>query len=134
MYNFIFYCIVFVCLLQGIQIVGFIRWKLFLDVMNVLFMWFLENEVEYEFMEVKQKYVEEYRFRSQIFVYIIVFLQYLLFLQKQRYFICKFDYFFVFSIVVIKLEIKSYFYDSEYDILLESRGMNLFIEILEIKS
>lgn len=33
-----------------------------------------------------------------------------------------------------KLEIKSQFYDSKHDILLESRGMNLFIEILETKS
>lgn len=63
-----------------------------------------------------------------------MFSQYSLFLQKQRHLTCKFDYFLVPSIAATKLEIKSYFYDSEHDILLESRGMNLFIEILETKS
>lgn len=44
--------------------------------------------------------------------------------------------FFLFSIVVIndKKEIRIYVCDSKYDILLESREMNLFIEILGIKS
>lgn len=89
-----------------------------------------ENEVGLESMEVKQKHVKERGFRSQTLAQVTVFS----FLHKQIHLTCNLDYFLVPSIVPTKMDIKIYFYDSKHDILLENRGMNLFIEILGTKS
>lgn len=77
-------------------------------------------------MEVKQKHVEDWGFRSQTLARVTVFP----FLQKQRHLTCNLDYSLVPSIAATKMEIKIYFYDSKHDTLL-GRGKNLLIEISE---
>lgn len=67
-------------------------------------------------------------FRNQTLAQIIVFS----FLQKQTHPLL--DHFLVLCIAATIKEIEIYFYDSKYDILLDSRGMNVFIDILGTKS
>ncbi|XP_061185337.1 uncharacterized protein LOC133193418 [Saccostrea echinata] len=74
-------------------------------------------------IEVKPKSVEERGFRSQTLAQIIVFS----FLQKQRH--PYLDNFLIPCMAATRKEIKIYFYDSKHDILLESRGIKLLVEI-----
>lgn len=93
-----------------------------------------ENEVGHESMEFWGETKTYWRtwICSQTLAHITVFS----FLRKQRHLICNLDYFLFPSIAATndEKEIRIYVYDSKHDILLESREMNLFIEILGTKS
>jgi hypothetical protein len=73
--------------------------------------------------EVELKNVEDVGFRSEALAQVIVFS----FLQKSRN--PNLENFLIPCLAATKKELKIYFYDCKHDILLESRGMNLFIEI-----
>ncbi|XP_062576069.1 uncharacterized protein LOC134237946 [Saccostrea cucullata] len=74
-------------------------------------------------IEVKHKSVEERGFRSQTLAQAIVFS----FLQKQRH--PNLDNFLIPCMAATRNELKIYFYDCKHDILLESRSINLLVEI-----
>ncbi|XP_048744818.2 uncharacterized protein LOC125657928 isoform X2 [Ostrea edulis] len=73
--------------------------------------------------EVKLKNVEERRFRSQTLAQVIAFS----FLQKASH--PSLENFLIPCMAATKKELKIYFYDCKYDILLESRGIPLLVEI-----